>query len=232
MPFDSVKALAFDVFGTVVDLRGSLPRQCEQFGLRHGIVRAWQAVAADWISEYLNAIDAILAGAPFRTVDILTREALEKIVGLHDLSSLTAPEKNELNLAWRRLDPWPDAVAGLQRLRGRFQIVTLANGNVSLLRDIASYAGLPWHQILSAAVVKRYKPDAAVYEYGIVSLGFEPGEIMMVAAHSYDLDAAKKPGGMMTAFVMRPGEDDGQSAVTTPDVRADDFNDLADQLLV
>jgi 2-haloacid dehalogenase len=145
-----------------------------------------------------------IGAVAFRTVDVLTHGILETLVGDYDLGELTAPERDELNLAWRRLDPWRDAVAGLQRSRGRFQIVTLANGNVSLLRDIASYAELPWHQILSAAVVKRYKRDPVVYEYGIASLGLEPGEIMMVAAHSYDLDAAKAaglPGGGIMAGI-------------------------------
>jgi 2-haloacid dehalogenase len=155
MAFTAVEVLAFDVFGTVVDVRGSLRARVAEFAAANGIAVDSHAFANDWVLSYAQAIDAIGNGAPFKTVEIVTREVLDNIVAHHGLAALNSSARNELNRAWRRLDPWLHEIAGLQRLRTRFQLVTLANGNLSFLRDLATYAGWRWDQILSAAVVKR-----------------------------------------------------------------------------
>jgi 2-haloacid dehalogenase len=226
----SVKVLAFDVFGTVVDVRSSLIREMKQFGLQTGIDSDWEAFALQWIfGGYAGGVAGVNAAvrqdpSKWRSVHELIRTWLDE-----NLPNVQESDKDRLCYAWHRLTPWDDTLSGMQRLRTRFQLVTLANASVSLLSDIAYHAALPWYKILSAEAVRIYKTEHEVYEYAVASLGILPGEIMMVAAHKPDLKAASN-AGFQTAFVDRPGENDGDNTELTPTVTAEDFNDLAAKL--
>ena len=202
----SVKALTFDVFGTVVDWRGSVIAELQAFGARHGAEADWEGVADRWRREgYAGGMQLVREGQlPFMTADALHRRMLDII--LADLE-IEVPEEAaaHLNRAWHRLHGWPDSAAGLARLKQRFIISTLSNGNVSLLVEMAKFAGLPWDCILSAELTGAFKPDPQCYRRAAELLGLEPGEVMMVAAHEGDLRAAASVG-MQTALVPRPSE--------------------------
>jgi len=201
-----VKALAFDVFGTVVDWRGSLIREGELLGERKRLRVDWPAFADAWRAGYAPAMDRVRKGElPWTTIDALHRMVLDSLLEPFNLASLSEDEKQHLNLAWHRLMPWPDAVGGLNRLRTRFVVATLSNGNVSLLVDMAKNAGLPWDAVLSAELFGHYKPDPEAYLGAARLLGLAPDEVMMVAAHPGDLRAAKA-AGLKTAYVPRPLE--------------------------
>lgn len=205
MSFCSVKVLAFDVFGTVTDVWGSLLREASVFGKRKGVRGDWSAFADRWLSMYADGVAEVREGREWATVDALNLSALERLLPDFGLQGLTNEEKEDLNNAWHRLRPWPDSVEGLSRLRRRFRVVTLANANFTLLHDLAVSANLPWDRILSGEFVRRYKPDPEVYTMAVDCLRLPPDEIMMVAAHKYDLKAAKAVG-LRTAFVERPRE--------------------------
>ena len=239
MAWDKVRALVFDVFGTVVDWRGGVAREAAPFLARHGQGRvAPEALADAWRRQYSPSMEAVRSGQrPFVRLDVLHRENLEvalREVGL-DPASVPPAELAALNLAWHRLDPWPDSVAGLARLKSRYIIAPLSNGNIRLMLDMAKRAGLPWDAILGAEVAQAYKPMPEAYLRTADVLGLAPGEIGMVAAHNGDLAAARQCG-LKTAFVRRPAEHGpGQTTDLRPaqdwDAVADDFGDLADQLL-
>lgn len=221
-----VKALAFDVFGTVVDWRGSVIAELEAFGARQGVEADWPAAADRWRREgYAGGMQLVRDGQlPFMTADALHRRMLDII--LEDLG-IEAPEADAamLNRAWHRLHGWPDSAAGLARLRQRFTISTLSNGNVALLVNMAKFAGLPWDCVLSAELTGAFKPDPQCYLRAAELLGLEPGEVMMVAAHEGDLRAAEGVG-METALVPRLQEWGPSSEV--PDLsRADEFTVVA-----
>ena len=239
MAWDKVQALVFDVFGTVVDWRGGVAREAAPFLARHGQGRvAPEALADAWRRQYSPSMEAVRSGQrPFVRLDVLHRENLEvalREVGL-DPASVPPAELDALNLAWHRLDPWPDSVAGLARLKSRYIIAPLSNGNIRLMLDMAKRAGLPWDAILGAEVAQAYMPMPEAYLRTADVLGLAPGEIGMVAAHNGDLAAARQCG-LKTAFVRRPAEHGpGQTTDLRPaqdwDAVADDFGDLADQLL-
>ena len=154
-----IRALAFDVFGTVVDWRSSVARELAAFGARHGISDDWSAFADDWRAGYVPAMDRVRRRElPWTRIDDLHRGRLVELLNDRGIDVDDA-EIDDLNRAWHRLDPWPDAVAGLTRLKKRFVITTLSNGNVSLLTNMAKYAGLPWDCVLSAEIFRHYKPD-------------------------------------------------------------------------
>jgi 2-haloacid dehalogenase len=229
------KALAFDVFGTVVDWRTSLTREGELLQAATSLQADWPAFADAWRAGYVPAMDRTRAsGAAWANIDELHRGILEEIIPRFGLQALTEAQRVQLNLAWHRLLPWPDTVAGMHQLKRRFPLASLSNGNVSLLVNMARHAGLPWDAVLSGELVQRYKPDPAVYLMAARLLGVAPGELMMVAAHTSDLDAARA-SGLMTAYVHRPTEfglhrlkkDVPQGAY---DVVASDFLDLARRL--
>jgi 2-haloacid dehalogenase len=226
-----VRALAFDVFGTVVDWRGSVSKEIENLGLP---VNATEFADA-WRAGYGPAMARVTSGdLPWMNIDELHRMILDDLLGRSQIETLSEREKDELNRAWHRLAAWPDSVAGLMRLKEKFVLVTLSNGNVSLLINMAKNARLPWDCILSAELVKTYKPASEVYLMAAHYLGFNASEIMMVAAHPGDLKAAATVG-MRTAFVERPDEyGQGGTQVGTPpsefDVSAIDFEDLAHKL--
>ena len=231
----ALRALAFDVFGTVVDWRSSVIREGQMLSAAKGLQVDWAAFADAWRAGYAPAMDRTRgAGRDWADIDTLHREILDGLVPRFGLQALDEAELTALNLVWHRLMPWPDSVAGLHRLKSRWAVSTLSNGNVSLLVDMAKNAGLPWDCVLSAELAGRYKPDPEVYLMAARLLGCVPGELMMVAAHVDDLQAARTCG-LRTAYVHRPLEfgPDAPPRAARPegfDVVAGDFLDLARQL--
>ncbi len=234
-PVPSPKALVFDVFGTVVDWRTSVTREMEALAKRKGLTVDGAKFADAWRDGYLPSMARVRSGElPWTKLDGLHRLTLDRLLVDFGLRGLSEAETDALNHAWHRLQPWPDAVGGLTRLKKRFIIAPLSNGNISLMTDMAKHAGLPWDCILGAELVRHYKPDREVYQSAADFLDLKPAEVMMVAAHLGDLRAAKGVG-LRTAFVPRPLEygPDG-----TPDLKPDasvdvvarDFNDLAKRL--
>lgn len=230
-----VKALTFDVFGTVVDYRSSIVAEGRLLAAKHGFDIDWGEFADAWRGEYRPAMDrAMESQDSWIDVDTIYRSVLDQLIGKYGLAGLSEEETAKFSLVWHRLQAWGDSVPGLQRLRQRFILSTLSNGNVRLLVDMAKHAQLPWDLVLSAELARAYKPDPRAYQMAIDLLGLHPHEIMMVAAHQYDLLAAHKMG-LRTAFVMRPLEF-GPKAVpdlsVDPcfDVVATDMVDLACQL--
>jgi 2-haloacid dehalogenase len=234
-PF-AVKALAFDVFGTVVDWRGSIIREGNQWNHTKGLEVDWGKFADRWRAGYVPSMNRVRQGSlPWMKLDQLHRLILDDLLVKFKITGLSEEEKAHLNLVWHRLTPWPDAVDGLAQLKKRFVISTLSNGNVSLLLEMAKFAGLPWDMVVSAELFHHYKPDREVYLGTADLLGCQPAEVMMVAAHLNDLNAARACG-LRTAFVPRPLENgpDQQQAPTTPesfDITARDFLALADAFL-
>lgn len=231
----SLRALAFDVFGTVVDWRGSVIGELEAFGEKHGLAQDWAAFADDWRAGYPAAMDRVRTGElPWLKIDELHRLILDELLDLAGIDTVPDADVADLNRAWHRLDPWPDSVEGLTMLKRSFTITTLSNGNVSLLTNMAKRAGLPWDCVISAELFRHYKPDPEAYLGCAELLDLAPGELALVAAHPSDLRAARD-AGLMTAYVARPLErgpgrrpprvEDGEF-----DYTADDFIDLARQL--
>jgi len=229
------RALAFDVFGTVVDWRSSIIRELEEFGRNHGVHTDWAAFADSWRAGYAPAMDRVRRGdLPWTRIDDLHRMILEELLGAAGVTSICVEDVDELNRAWHRLDPWPDTVAGLTRLKEKFTITTLSNGNVSLLTNMAKRAGLPWDCVISAELFHHYKPDPQAYLGCADLLGVQPDQLMLVAAHPSDLRAARD-AGLMTAYVDRPlefGPGGKPHAVADDefDFAATDFLDLAQQV--
>ena len=230
----SPTALAFDVFGTVVDWRSSIIRELEEFGRTHGAQQNWSDFADSWRAGYAPAMDRVRRGdLPWTRIDDLHRMILDELL---DNAGVAVSDEHidELNRAWHRLDPWPDTVPGLIRLKGKFTITTLSNGNVSLLINMAKRAGLPWDCVISAELFHHYKPDRQAYLGCADLLGVPPDELMLVAAHPSDLRAARA-AGLRTAYVARPLEfGPGRQAPRIEpdefDVAATDFVDLAERL--
>ena len=230
-----IRVLAFDVFGTVVDWRSSIIDELSEFGNQLGLQQDWAAFADAWRAGYVPAMDAVRRGElPWTRLDDLHRMILD---GLLRDAGISAAEDDvdHLNRAWHRLSPWPDAVAGLHRLKARFTITTLSNGNVSLLTEMAKRAGLPWDCVLSAEIFGHYKPDREAYLGCARIMDVAPHELMLVAAHPSDLRAARD-AGLRTAYVDRPMEWGQPGRYRVPfktdefDVTATDFLDLAEKL--
>ena len=226
------RALAFDVFGTVVDWRSGIIAELQCFGARHGLQRDWASVADAWRAGYAPAMERVRRGAlPWTRIDDLHRDIL---VGLLESVPVGDAEIDDLNRAWHRLPPWPDSVPGLHRLKQRFVITTLSNGNVSLLTHMAKNAGLPWDCVISAELFGHYKPDPEAYLGCARLLDVAPGELMLVATHPSDLRAARACG-LRTGYVVRPlehGPGHPLPEVTDGEFElvAQDFVDLARQL--
>jgi 2-haloacid dehalogenase len=229
------KALVFDVFGTVVDWRTSVSAEVQALAARKGFTVDGAKFADAWRAGYGPSMNRVRSGElPWTRLDALHRMTLDRILGEFAITGLSEPEKDALNRAWHRLRPWPDSVTGLTRLKKKFIIAPLSNGNIALMTDMAKHAGLPWDCILGAELVRHYKPDREVYQSAADFLDLPPGDVMMVAAHLGDLRAAKTVG-LKTAFVPRPleygpaGKPDlkGDASV---DLSATDFNDLASRL--
>jgi 2-haloacid dehalogenase len=231
----SVKALVFDVFGTVVDWRSSVAAEVRQLAAKKRLTVDGEKFADAWRAGYGPSMNRVRSGElPWTRLDDLHRMTLDRILGEFGVGVLDDAEKDALNRAWHRLTPWPDSAAGLTRLKKKFIIAPLSNGNIALMTDLAKHAGLPWDCILGAELVRHYKPDHEVYQSAADFLNLKPAEVMMVAAHLGDLRAAKAVG-LGTAFVTRPLEfgPNGQpdlKADASVDVSAKDFNELAAQL--
>lgn len=198
------RALLFDVFGTLVDWRTGVLEAAEQSGLRAGAAGDWPAVVDDWRRAYRPALDRARAVSGWRDLDVLQAETLTEVLDSHGVV-LPAHEQQALVLSWRRLPPWPDSRAGLDRLRADHVTATLSNGHVALLVDLLRHADLRVDAVLSAELAASYKPDPAVYLRGAELLGLVPSEVAMVAAHADDLVAAAAVG-LRPVFVRRPQE--------------------------
>ena len=232
--YSEIKALTFDVFGTVVDWYGSIVAEGEEFGNTHSIDVNWAQFALKWRAGYGPAMDKVRRGElPWQNIDALHRLILESLLDEFKIVDLSEANKDHLNRVWHRLKPWPDAISGLERLRKRYIVATLSNGNIALLTNMAKFAGLPWDCVLSAELTQHYKPDPEVYQTAADLLGLSPNEVMMVAAHPGDLRAAQAVGFQM-ALVPRPLEygPDNVREVTAhrSDLVANDFNELGDLL--
>lgn len=203
---DDVQALLFDVFGTVVDWRSSIIDDLTRFGAEKGVKTDWAQFADDWRGLYQPAMEEVRSGKRAWTIlDVLHRESLDRLIAKHGLTGLSEADKVHINKVWHRLEPWPDAVAGLTRLKARYIIGTLSNGNVGLLTRMAKFGGLPWDLILGAETARAYKPLPQAYLASAELLNLQPGQVMLVAAHNGDLAAAAN-AGLRTGFVARPTE--------------------------
>ena len=227
------KALTFDVFGTAVDWRTSIAREGRAFGERHGIETDWVRFADEWRGLYQPSLSRVRNGErPWARLDDLHRESLCELLERRGVAigdgGMSEAAIDEFNRAWHRLDPWPDVLDGLARLKRRHILATLSNGNVALLVNMAKRAGLPWDAVLGAEVARRYKPQPRAYLTTAEMLGLTPGECMMVAAHNDDLVAASALG-FRTAFVRRPTE---YGPSQSEDIRAEhDFDVVAEDFI-
>jgi len=228
----AIRALIFDVFGTVVDWRGSIIRECRALGRSKKLAVDWDALVDAWRAGYRPAMARVRSGElPWMNIDQLHRMILDELLARFAINGLTEEEIDHLNRVWHRLDPWPDARRGLALLKRRHVIATLSNGNMALLVNMAKHARLPWDCVLSAELFRHYKPDPEAYLGAAAMLGFEPAEVMLVAAHKDDLRAAQACG-LATAFVRRPRERGPKVKLDLKpeadfDFNAKDFIDLA-----
>ncbi len=232
---DTPQALVFDIFGTVVDWRGSIIEEGAAFGARPGLQSVdWAQFADDWRAGYQPAMHEVRSGAlPWTNLDGLHRRMLDRLLAARGIV-LPDADVAHFNRVWHRLHPWPDSVAGLLRIKRKHVIASLSNGNVALLVNMAKQAGLPWDMVLSAELFNHYKPDPEVYLGAARLLGIAPGRLMMVAAHPSDLRAAAACG-LKTAYIRRPLErgPGGAMEACLPGefgVHASSLEDLANQL--
>jgi len=237
MAHQDLRALTFDVFGTVVDWRSAIVAEGRALAARLGrpdLQIDWAAFADDWRAGYAPALDDVRHGRlPWTPVDALHRRILERLLAGRGIA-LADDEVAAFNQVWHRLPPWPDSVAGLARLKARWPVCALSNGDLRLLLDMARQAGLPWDTLLSAELFGHYKPDAEVYLGACRLLALAPAQVLMVAAHPPDLRGARA-AGLRTAYVRRPLEHGAGSAPPAYDPDefdfvAEDFLDLARQL--
>ena len=230
-----VQAVLFDVFGTVVDWRGSIIAELTAFGTSRGMTADWAQFTDDWRQLYQPSMDRVRTGARSWTIlDVLHRESLDLLLAKYRITGLSEADKVHINTVWHRLKPWPDVITGLTRLKTRAIIGTLSNGNVGLLTRMAKNAGLPWDVILGAETAQAYKPMPQAYLRAAALLNLEPGQVMLVAAHNGDL-AAAAVCGLRTAFVTRPVEYGPKQAIDLKpdqawDIVADSFGGVADQM--
>jgi 2-haloacid dehalogenase len=231
---DKPKALLFDVFGTLVDWRTSIARESEQVLKPLGVAIDWLAFADAWRGEYQGAMDQVRDGhIPFCKLDILHRRNLDLIMPRFNISGIAENALQYLNLAWHRLDAWPDVPPGMSRLRRRHLLAPCSNGNISLMVDIARRNGIHWDAILGSEIAGDYKPKPRVYLASCAAFDLAPGECMMVAAHSKDLQHAAACG-LRTAHIARPNEHGHGKGEPAPKVSVDyaatSLEDLARQL--
>jgi len=228
------KALFFDVFGTLVDWRSGVARDAKALLEPHGYALDWLAFADAWRGEYQGALEEVRSGRlPFQKLDLLHRKNLDLVLARFDVSGLSEEDRRTLNLAWHRLDAWPDVGPGLNRLRRKFRLAPVSNANISLMVDLARRNDFPWDAILGAEIAGDYKPKPRVYLAAAEALDLAPQHCMMVAAHSSDLKAAAALG-LRTAHVARPYEYGGGRGEAAPKVTVDvavkTIEDLAEQL--
>jgi len=221
----TVKALVFDVFGTVVDWRTSVAREVEEIARRKGLKVDGSAFADAWRAQYGPSMNRVRTGElPWTPLDRLHRQSLERLLPDFGFTGLSETEIDNLNRAWHRLRPWPDAVAGLTRLKRKFIIAPLSNGNISLITNMAKYGGLPWDCVLGAELARHYKPDPEVYQSAADFLDVAASDVLMVAAHLGDLRGAKAVG-LRTAFVVRASE--YGNSTRRPDLTANEYVDIS-----
>jgi 2-haloacid dehalogenase len=202
----TIQALFFDVFGTLADWRTGVAREAKAILGPRGHALDWLAFADAWRDEYQPAMEEVRAGKiPFSKLDVLHRRNLERILPRFDIKTLPDDTAGELNLAWHRLDTWPDVVPGMARLKPRFRLAPVSNGNISLMVDLARRNGIPWDAILGSEIAGDFKPKPRVYLAAAQALDLAPGDCMMVAAHSNDLKHAAACG-LRTAHIARPDE--------------------------
>jgi 2-haloacid dehalogenase len=234
-PETTVQAIVFDTFGTIVDWRGSLILALNDFGQERGLGAPWERIADRWRASYQPNLDRVRRGElPWTILDELHRVALVELLPEFGIPSLPEKDIRCLTSCWHRLSPWPDAVEGLRRLKRKYVIGPLSNGNLSLLVNLAKFAELPWDVIFGADLFRHYKPDPETYLGVCDFLGLQPEQVMLGAAHNYDLKAARELG-LRTAFVPRPlehgeGQTTDLSADQSWDIIAADLVDLADRL--
>ena len=233
---ENVRALVFDVFGTVVDWRSSVIAELECLGRKRDLSRNWAEFADLWRQGYGDGMRRINDGADsWVTVDVIHRRKLDQLLRQFEVPGLKEDEIDHLNRIWHRLSPWPESVEGLARLKARYIVSTLSNGGVGLLVNMAKFGGLPWDCVLSSEMFGRYKPDPRVYAGAARLLGLAPGEVGMVAAHGHDLLGAQA-AGLRTIFVPRPDEYGPDKGFKPPesidkfDIVADGFVELANRL--
>ena len=230
----AVKALFFDVFGTLVDWRSSIAREAQAALQPKGVALDWPAFADAWRGEYQGALEEVRSGRmAFCKLDALHRRNLDITLDKFGVAALDEDAKRNLNLAWHRLDAWPDVAGGLARLKRKYLLAPVSNGNISLMVDLARRNGLPWDAILGAEIAGDYKPKPKVYLAAAAAFDLAPQACMMVAAHSRDLAAAAALG-LRTAHLARPNEHGagrGEAAPTVPvDFAVKSLNELADKL--
>ena len=230
-----IKALTFDVFGTTVDWCSGVAREAEAVLGAHGHRLDWVKFANRWRSEYHPAMEEVRSGRrDYVVMDQLHREMLDVALDEFGVTGISAAEKDHLALGWRRLDPWPDVMQGMLRLKPRFTLAALSNGNIALVAEMAKRSGIPWDVVLGADFVRTYKPMPELYDSAPKLLMLKPSEIMMVACHVWDVDNAAKRG-FRTAYVGRPAEYGVGAAYEAPaggtyDVQVASFVELAEAL--
>jgi 2-haloacid dehalogenase len=229
-----IKALAFDVFGTVVDWRSGVIRAGKELARDRNLNVDWPTFADAWRGRYAPSMDRVRQGdLPWTNLDALHRASLDELLEEFGVGGLTEGEKDHLNKAWHRLDPWPDSVEGLLRLKERYIVAPLSNGNVALLTNMAKRSGLPWDLVLSVELVRRYKPDPETYLMVPSLLDLRPEKVAMVAAHPDDLHAAAG-NGLKTVYVPRPlewgPESEAEPSDPAFDLVVEDFVELAGRL--
>jgi 2-haloacid dehalogenase len=206
MADQEVKALVFDVFGTVVDWRTSVAAEVDALAAAKGWSLDGAEFAARWRALYQPSMQPVRRGeAPYRRLDDLHRDSLRVVLQEYGVALDSEEELEHLNKVWHRLHPWPDSVPGLTRLKKKFILATMSNGNTSLMVNMAKFAGLPWDTILGSEPAQNFKPKSVVYLTGADWLGLDPAQVLMTAAHNHDLAAARKLG-FKTAFILRPTE--------------------------
>lgn len=230
-----VSALVFDTFGSLVDWRGSLIEELSQFGAARGLKVDWAAFTDAWRAGYQPAMEPIRKGERgFTRLDVLHREILDRLVREYNITGLSEADLDHLNRGWHRLKPWPDVLPGMRRLKTKFIIGPLSNGNTSLLLNMAKNAGIPWDTVLGSDALRAYKPMPEAYLGMAAFLDLPPDRVMLVAAHNGDLAAARK-SGLRTGFMPRPREYGPNqkidfSATEAWDVIGTDLQDIASQL--
>jgi 2-haloacid dehalogenase len=234
-PLSGVRAILFDTFGTVVDWRGSLIEELSAWADGRGIAADWAGLVDAWRGAYAPSMDRVRRGElPWTILDDLHRATLDRLVVDFGIAGLSAADMDWINRGWHRLRPWPDAAGGLFRLKERFIIAPLSNGNVALLLNMAKHSAIPWDMICSTELFRHYKPDPETYLGAAKLLGLAPEEVMMAAAHNNDL-AAARACGLKTAFFARPTEYGPHqvrdfAATEAWDVIAADIVDLATRM--
>jgi 2-haloacid dehalogenase len=228
-------AIVFDTFGSVVDWRGSLIAELTAFGSERGIKADWTALVDAWRGAYNPSMDRVRKGEqPWTVLDDLHRSSLDRLIEQFGIRGLSEADLRHINLGWHRLKPWPDALSGLARLKRKYTIGPLSNGNVALLTNMAKHAGIPWDVVFGSDLFHHFKPDPETYLGVAKLLGLEPGQLMMGAAHNNDLAAARRCG-LMTGFFPRPTEYGPHqkrdfAAEQEWDVVATDIEDMAAKL--